>query len=509
MSTTIHPGDALAHAADTEAALAQVAKLPLVKVVPLERYLARRHDGRGFAPEFLTQKAAEDYLILRRLADPRNMWPRGVSPLAASPNVPGLCAGVMAIECKPNAPALLLRKDETLAVNTWEAPTLAPVQGEWSAVRRVLLWLAEDEAGLDWLLNWIAFKVQNPGSRPGTAILLQGPPGSGKNVLYRVLAHLLGPSNCVQIGEADLAKPYNLHFATKLIIFANELLDNHKRGGSLGDGLKAMITDSEVFLESKGVPRTPASNRAGLLAATNRTKPIEIEENDRRWTVFHNKNKPAEYQHPDLGMTHREFLESLHAPSEDDAFTPEFMVQVAAFAHAMVNRAVDARRVRRPHVNASREELQQLSEPVTEQFLRELKESPDGDWLLRDWATKSPTAPSNMHAPPGPVVGKTKAFTNDVLYAAVCGFCRVVGQKHPPQKRTFLSALKSAGWTEQRDSKTRGWLPPWHQTGDDATALATKVVPLTGPRSSAGTSAGAAHSTAGPRPGHATPSNGN
>jgi hypothetical protein len=29
-------------------------------------------------------------------------------------------------------------------------------------------------------------------------------------VLYRVLAHLLGPSNCVQIGESDLAKPYNL-----------------------------------------------------------------------------------------------------------------------------------------------------------------------------------------------------------------------------------------------------------------------------------------------------------
>ncbi|WP_163999529.1 primase-helicase family protein [Pyxidicoccus caerfyrddinensis] len=506
MSTTIHPGDALAHAADTEAALAQVAKLPLVKVVPLERYLARRHDGRGFAPEFLTQKAAEDYLILRGLVDPRNMWPRGVSPLAASPNVPGLCAGVMAIECKPNAPDLLMRKDETLAVNTWEAPTLVPVSGDWSDVRRVLLWLAEDEAGLDWLLNWIAFKVQNPGSRPGTAILLQGPPGSGKNVLYRVLAHLLGPSNCVQIGEADLAKPYNLHFATKLLIFANELLDNHKRGGSLGDGLKAMITDSEVFLESKGVPRTPASNRAGLLAATNRTKPIEIEENDRRWTVFHNKNKPAEYQHPDLGMTHREFLESLHAPGEDDAFTPEFMRQVAAFAHAMGIRAVDLRRVRRPHANESRMELQQLSEPVTEQFLRELKESPDGDGQLRDWAMNSPQA--NVMHRGGAQVGKTKAFTNDALYAAVCGFCRVVGQKHPPQKRTFLAALKSAGWTEQRDSKTRGWLPPWHQTGDDAAAFATKVVPLTGPRSAAGVSAGASHSSAEPTPGHATPTNG-
>jgi hypothetical protein len=504
MSTSIHSREVLANAADTEAALAQVAKLPLVKVVPLERYLARRHDGRGFAPEFLTQKAAEDYLILRGLLDPRDTWPRGVSPLAASPNVLDLCAGVMAIECRPNAPDLLMRKDGTLAVNTWEAPTLMPVPGEWPDVRRVLLWLAEDEVGLDWLLNWIAFKVQNPGSRPGTAILLQGPPGSGKNVLYRVLAHLLGPSNCVQIGEADLAKPYNLHFATKLLIFANELLDNHKRGGSLGDGLKATITDSEVFLESKGVARTPAANRAALLAATNRTKPIEIEESDRRWTVLHNKAKPAEYEYLDLGMTHREFLESLHAPGEDDAFTPEFMCQVAAFAHEMSTLAVDLRRVRRPHANASREELQQLSEPVTEQFLRELNESPDADGQLRDWASGGPLA-NVMHRGTA-LVGKSKAFTNDALYAAVCGFCRVVGQKHPPQKRTFLAALKSAGWSEQRDNRARGWLPPWHQGSNDSTAQATKVVPLSGPRSTVGASVSGAPPTAESLPSRVAPS---
>ncbi|MBJ6766124.1 hypothetical protein JGU66_35675 [Myxococcaceae bacterium JPH2] len=455
----------------------------MVKVVPLERYLARRPGGRAFNSDLLTQKAAEDYLMLRGLLPPRDSWPRGASPLAASPNVPNLCVGVMGLECRHNAPELLLREDDTLAVNTWEAPSLTPTPGDWTDIRRILLWLAEDDAGLDWLLNWIAFKVQNPGSKPGTAVLLQGPPGPGKNVLYRILAHVLGPANCVQIGEADLAKPYNHHYATKLLVFANELLDNHKRGGALGDGLKATITDGKVFLENKGVARTPAVNRVALLAATNRTKPIELEESDRRWTVFHNKTKPSEYQYPDLGMSHRDFLEALHAPGTDDAFTSAFMEQVAAFAFEMGSYVVDTKRVRRPHTNASRDELQQLSEPVAEQFLRELSESPDSDRQMLDWAKLALHVPPYLYEPPGPIVGKTKAFVNDVLFGAVVGFCRAVGQKHPPQKRTFLAALKTAGWVEQRDSKTRGWLPPWHATGGEApTHEGSKVVPFNPPR---------------------------
>ncbi|NNB94427.1 hypothetical protein HI113_10995 [Corallococcus exiguus] len=128
------------------------------------------------------------------------------------------------------------------------------------------------------------------------------------------------------------------------------------------------MTDGEVLLERQGVARTSATNRAALLAATNRTKPIEIEEGDRRWTVLHNRTRPAEFTDLDLGMTHREFLESQHAPQRGR----RVHAAVAAFAHDLGTRAVDVRQVRRPHLNASREELQQLSEPVTEQFLREL-----------------------------------------------------------------------------------------------------------------------------------------
>ncbi|NOK08541.1 hypothetical protein [Corallococcus exercitus] len=37
---------------------------------------------------------------------------------------------------------------------------------------------------------------------------------------------------------------------------------------------------------------------------------------------------------PDLGMTHQEFLEPLHAPGENDAVAPEFLVDELTCGHA-------------------------------------------------------------------------------------------------------------------------------------------------------------------------------
>lgn len=67
MTPNFPPENEAATDADREAARVEIASLPLVKVVPLERYLSRRPGGRSFSSDFLTQKAAEDYLILRLL----------------------------------------------------------------------------------------------------------------------------------------------------------------------------------------------------------------------------------------------------------------------------------------------------------------------------------------------------------------------------------------------------------------------------------------------------------
>lgn len=459
---------------EVAAAQAEFEKTPLVKSIPHDRFFARGPDGAFDLSQPLTEKSADDFLISIGKADPRSERAGDRrSVLADSPSIPRICIGVMALDCVPNAGQLIRRPDGTFALNTWVAPTILLQSGIWPRVLRVIDYLANHEpAGLEWLLNWIAYKVQNPGNQPGTAVLIQGPGGTGKNVLYRIFAQIIGTENCAQIGEPDLTKEFNSHWAGKLLVFANELAENHTRRTSLNNTLKALITDREVWLESKGVGRLKSRNRLAILSATNNPKPLELEVSDRRWAVFHNRTDPT-VPGPD-GVSHRQFLESLHDPRENERFTPEFQAEISAFGFDMLRRQVDFAKVKRPHENEGRADLKTLSESPTDQFIRCLRESDNPSNQIAEWIRLGPEAGLGGGRIPG-----RRSYSSRALYAAFRKFCDQAGLKYPPQQNTFSSALKQAGWAEDRTSTSRGLIPPWDQTtaGDTSTQHAAPHPP--------------------------------
>jgi len=439
-------------------AQAEIERTPLVKLIHADRYFARGPDGHFDLSQPLTERSADDYLISIKRTEPRserNGGPRSI--LADSPDVPEICIGVMGLECVPNAGQLLRRHDGTYALNTWVRPKLVPAKGAWPRVMRVIEWTANHEPeGVAWFLNWLAYKMQNPGNQPGTAVLIQGPAGTGKNVVFRIFAQILGPENCAQIGEPDLAKEFNAHWANKLFVFANELAENHTRRSSLHNGLKALITDRQIWLEAKGIQRIRATNRLAILSATNNQKPLELDSSDRRWAVFHNRRSPIE-PGPD-GLSHRQFLESLHDPRENEVFTPEFQAEISAFAFDMRVWSVDFARVKRPHENEGRADLKTLSESPTDQFIRALSESPDPAAQIADWIRHT----SEPGLGDGRIRGRP-SYSSGGIYAAFRRFCEQAGLKYPPPQNTFSSALKQAGWIDDRTKTSRGLLPPWEQ----------------------------------------------
>ena len=43
-----------------------------------------------------------------------------------------------------------------------------------------------------WLLQWMAYPLQNPGAKMGSAVVMHGPQGTGKSLIFTTLAEIYG-----------------------------------------------------------------------------------------------------------------------------------------------------------------------------------------------------------------------------------------------------------------------------------------------------------------------------
>lgn len=128
--------------------------------------------------------------------------------------------------------------------NLWKGLRLKPQQGDCSRflshIRDVIC--AGDEAHFDWLIKWLADMVQNPGRKPGTAVVLRGGEGSGKGTAFaNQLRDIIGARLYRKVSRSEqLIGKHNAHLAGALMIFANESVwggDKSKEGA-----LKDIIT---------------------------------------------------------------------------------------------------------------------------------------------------------------------------------------------------------------------------------------------------------------------------
>ena len=136
-------------------------------------------------------------------------------------------------------------------------------------------------------INWLAYFVQTL-QKPQIAILFKGRQGAGKGTFFNIMSKIYGESYCKQINGDSLQSNYLGSFIENtLLINFDEV--SHKTIGkkSFMSFLKALITNNEVTAEKKGINMSNATKaNAQVVLFSNEENPIEIEENDRRFTVF-------------------------------------------------------------------------------------------------------------------------------------------------------------------------------------------------------------------------------
>ncbi|RYF58464.1 MAG: cell division protein FtsK [Comamonadaceae bacterium] len=168
-------------------------------------------------------------------------------------------------------------------------PQVGSVEPIIDLVRFLVSRTSEDEMEVDavmhWLLCWIAYPLQNLGTKLRTAVIMHGDEGAGKNFLFDLVVDIYGQYG-VLVGQDELEDKFNDWRSGKMMVIGDEvssraeLVHNKNR-------LKSLITSTSVQINPKNLPRRTESNHINIVFLSNELQPLALDNSDRRYLVVY------------------------------------------------------------------------------------------------------------------------------------------------------------------------------------------------------------------------------
>lgn len=137
---------------------------------------------------------------------------------------------------------------------------------------------------LDYILNYLAHMVQDPGELPRTSILFKSEQGVGKNLFFESFAEkILGEEYLLSTANIDHILGRFPLINQKIMVLLDEV--NGQDSFLANDKIKNFITSKRITYERKGIDGVDINNCSRMLFFTNNETPIKIEQSDRRFVV--------------------------------------------------------------------------------------------------------------------------------------------------------------------------------------------------------------------------------
>lgn len=171
-------------------------------------------------------------------------------------------------------------------LNLWRGFAVAPRKGDWSRLERHIreVLAAGEEPHAEYILNWIAWTLQNPHRPAEVALVLRGGRGTGKGTLARVIKALFGQHGLQVNSPMQLTGRFNEHLRDCCFLFADEALaPGDKAAESV---LKGLITEPELVIEGKGKNAVQTPNRLHIMMASNEGWVVPAGADERRFAMF-------------------------------------------------------------------------------------------------------------------------------------------------------------------------------------------------------------------------------
>ena len=301
--------------------------------------------------------------------------------------------------------------DATVKLNTWQGWPMAPEEGNCGTIRDLLRYLCGEDRINAWLLCWMAWPLQHPGAKMGSAVIMHGPQGTGKSVIFnRVLASIYGNYATV-LNQRGLEDRFNADWIdSKLYMCAEEVVARAEMW-HIKNELKELVTGEWVRINPKNVAAYRQRNQVNVVYLSNEGQPLPIDNDDRRHLVVYTPPK-------------------LNPDFYDDVFAEIDAGGIGAFYHYLINLDIEAtypgfHPKKHPPMTEAKQALIDLSAPSESRFVK--------DWL---------------HGDAGLAI--CPALATDV-YSAYMRWCRQNGEPRPRPSNHFIGSLdRLTGWQKKK-----------------------------------------------------------
>ena len=136
----------------------------------------------------------------------------------------------------------------------------------------------------EWVLDWMGHLVQRPEEKPGTALVLRGAKGTGKDTVGRYLGALFRPHHVTVSKPEHLTGQFNAHMERALLLHIEEAVwAGDRRAESV---LKSLITSPTIQIERKGIDPVEMPSFCRLLFTSNADWVVPATDGERRYMVL-------------------------------------------------------------------------------------------------------------------------------------------------------------------------------------------------------------------------------
>jgi len=168
-------------------------------------------------------------------------------------------------------------------LNTYEGFGVEPQQGDVTPWLAVLDALVPDVTMCGYVLNWLAWKIQNPGGVPDTVLIFTGAKGTGKNSLFDPLLAIFGKHAMLADDPELIAGRFTWHLMGLCFAVLDEAVfigDPRQQ-----DRIKSRVTAKTMQYEQKGVDPVSGVNRCAYVMLTNHAHVWQATQDERRAAV--------------------------------------------------------------------------------------------------------------------------------------------------------------------------------------------------------------------------------